>query len=72
MRKTPESAGSAGASWRKSSHSGAQGGECVEIAVSGAPAARVAVRDSKDPDGPRLTVGSAAWADFLRFAAPRG
>jgi len=25
----------------------------------------VAVRDSKDPDGPQLTVGSRAWQTFI-------
>ncbi|HCA84593.1 MAG TPA: DUF397 domain-containing protein [Streptomyces sp.] len=66
---TPESTDAA---WRKSSYSGAQGGECVEVSVGGTALA-VAVRDSKRPDGPRLTVGPAAWAAFLRFAAvPQG
>ena len=37
--------------WRKSSHSSGQGGECVELAYSGA------VRDSKNPTGPVLTTG---------------
>ncbi|TQM71507.1 uncharacterized protein DUF397 [Actinomadura hallensis] len=50
-----------GARWRKSSRSGGQGGNCVEVAGV-APA--VAVRDSKDPDGPRLAFGSAAWRVF--------
>ncbi|WP_084000373.1 DUF397 domain-containing protein [Actinomadura kijaniata] len=41
------------ASWRKSSRSSAQGDQCVEVAaVPGV----VAIRDSKDPDGPRLVV----------------
>jgi len=47
--------------WRKSSHSGTTGGECVEVA-SVAPA--VAVRDSKDPDGPKLTFTAVAWRAF--------
>ncbi|MFJ4847483.1 DUF397 domain-containing protein [Streptomyces sp. NPDC088733] len=29
----------------------------------------VHVRDSKDPDGPRLGFTSAGWADFVGFAA---
>ncbi|TCO56565.1 DUF397 domain-containing protein [Actinocrispum wychmicini] len=51
----------AGALWRKSSHSGA-GNDCVEIAlvVTGA-----AVRDSKNPDGPRLRFADKQWASFL-------
>ncbi|OKK19368.1 toxin [Streptomyces sp. CB00455] len=51
-----------GAAWRKSSYSGDTGGDCVEVAVL---AARVAVRDSKDPDGPVFVVGSAAFAKFV-------
>ena len=48
--------------WRKSSYSGGNGGDCVEVA-RGLPAA-VAVRDSKDPDGPKLIVTVADWAAF--------
>jgi hypothetical protein len=40
--------------WRKASHSASNGGECVELAS--APDA-IAVRDSKDPDGPKLVLG---------------
>ena len=47
--------------WRKSSHSGG-GNDCVEIATV---AVGTAVRDSKNPDGPRLSFGSAGWATFL-------
>lgn len=47
--------------WRTSSYSDQHGGECVEVAAL-APA--VAVRDSKDPDGPRLAFGAAAWRVF--------
>ncbi|MBE1530361.1 DUF397 domain-containing protein [Actinomadura algeriensis] len=50
----------AAAQWRKSSHSGGQGGECVEVA-NAAPVSAVAVRDSKDPDGPKLLLDVAAW-----------
>jgi hypothetical protein len=39
--------------WRKARQSGDQGGHCVELA---ALADVVAVRDSKDPDGPKLVV----------------
>ncbi|TDD37303.1 DUF397 domain-containing protein [Actinomadura sp. KC06] len=47
--------------WRKSSRSSQYGGECVEVA---ALAPVIAVRDSKDPDGPRLAFGRAAWRAF--------
>jgi hypothetical protein len=52
------------ATWRKSSHSGSNGGNCVEVApLSGA---RVAVRDSKQyGQGPVLIFGSKAWAAFI-------
>ncbi|WP_030163604.1 DUF397 domain-containing protein [Spirillospora albida] len=49
--------------WRKSSHSGDTGGQCVEVADV---AAAVAVRDSKDPDGPKLVFGADAWAAFAQ------
>ncbi|NVI86475.1 DUF397 domain-containing protein, partial [Actinomadura sp. BRA 177] len=39
--------------WRKSSRSGGQGGDCVEVAAL-TPA--IAVRDSKNPTGPHLTL----------------
>jgi uncharacterized protein DUF397 len=48
--------------WHKSSHSGANGGDCVEVART-LPEA-VAVRDSKDPDGPKLIFTPADWAAF--------
>jgi Domain of unknown function (DUF397) len=51
------------ATWRKSSYS-TQNGSCVEIAPAPGAAA-VAVRDSTDPHGPRLTFTPAAWQAFL-------
>jgi Domain of unknown function (DUF397) len=51
-----------GVSWRKSSCSSSNGGNCVEVARS-MPSV-VAVRDSKDPDGPVLAFGSDAWRAF--------
>ncbi|MFI0485554.1 DUF397 domain-containing protein [Actinomadura sp. 9N215] len=49
------------AHWRKSSHSSGQGGECVEVADL---APSVAVRDSKDPHGPKLAFTAAEWRTF--------
>ena len=49
--------------WRKSSRSGGNGGQCVEVARN-LPAI-VAVRDSRDPEGTPLVVTCAAWAAFL-------
>jgi hypothetical protein len=48
--------------WRKSSYSAGNGGDCVEVART--PPAAVAVRDSKDPDGPKLIFTPADWAAF--------
>ena len=39
--------------WRKSSHSGSNGGTCVEVASVGT--AVIAVRDSKDPELDRVS-----------------
>jgi hypothetical protein len=47
--------------WFKSSYSGSEGGNCVEIATE--PTA-VHIRDSKNPTGPHLTVTPAAWSAF--------
>jgi hypothetical protein len=49
--------------WRKSSYSGNGGADCVEVA-SGLPDV-VAVRDSKNPDGPILTFSRDEWASFI-------
>jgi len=48
-------------SWRKSSYSGGNGGNCIQVA--GLPGT-IAVRDSKDPDGPALLFTPAEWAAF--------
>ena len=47
--------------WRKSSYSGDNGGNCVEVGTVG-PA--VAVRDSKHPDGPLLAFAADTWKAF--------
>lgn len=51
------------AAWRKASYSGTTGGECVEVA---AQPCRVAVRDSKRPDGPAFTIAPEAFGAFVR------
>ncbi|MFI0349553.1 DUF397 domain-containing protein [Actinomadura sp. 9N407] len=48
--------------WRKSSHSGSQSGECVEAAAQDET---VFVRDSKNPDGPALTLTPGTWHSLL-------
>ncbi|MER7753145.1 DUF397 domain-containing protein [Kitasatospora sp. NPDC097643] len=50
--------------WRKSSYSGNDGGNCIEVALGFLPGA-VPVRDSKDPDGPTLLFPAASWDSFL-------
>jgi len=50
-------------SWRKSSYSGGNGAACVE--VNGDIPGVVAVRDSKNPNGPILTFTSTEWHAFL-------
>jgi hypothetical protein len=51
------------ATWRKSSES--FNGDCVELASVGDG---IAVRDSKDPDGPALRFSRSEWDAFLRGA----
>jgi hypothetical protein len=48
--------------WHKSSHSNEDGGDCVEVALTPRP---VAVRDSKDPEGPALFFSPDAWSAFV-------
>ena len=50
--------------WRKSSYSGGNGGNCVEVASTGKPL--VAIRDSKDPDGPKLALTMSRWQPFIQ------
>lgn len=50
-----------GSVWRKSSRSGSDS-NCVEVA--GTPDS-LAVRDSKDPEGPVLLFPHAAWTTFI-------
>ncbi|MGW3895696.1 DUF397 domain-containing protein [Micromonospora profundi] len=54
----------ADAQWRKSTRSGSNGGDCVEVADN--LPGLVAVRDSKDPAGPTLAFSPAAWTSFVR------
>lgn len=54
-----------GAAWRKSVHSGAQG-NCVEVAALAGGG--IAVRNSRDPQGPALIYTKAELAAFLAGA----
>ncbi|AEW95749.1 MULTISPECIES: DUF397 domain-containing protein [Streptomycetaceae] len=65
--RTSTSPSEATVTWFKSSYSNGTGGNCVEVADSHGP---VAVRDSKDPNGPVLTFSRQAWDAFV--AAVRG
>ncbi len=47
--------------WRKSSYSGNNGGQCVEVAARGI----VLVRDSKNPQGLMLEVSPQKWREFI-------
>jgi hypothetical protein len=53
-----------GSKWRKSSRSGSQGGDCVEVAeLSGA----IGLRDSKNPGGGHQVVSREAFAGLARW-----
>src|ERR1700730_5048254 len=47
--------------WRKATYSSGNGGNCIEVATADRT---VAVRDSKDPDGPCLAFEVRAWQAF--------
>ena len=54
------------ATWRKSTRSGPDGGNCVEVAeLSGG---RRGVRDSKNPTGPALVFTPGEWNAFIEGA----
>ncbi|MGW1670472.1 DUF397 domain-containing protein [Streptomyces sp. NPDC002324] len=48
--------------WFTSSYSNGAGGECVECAISDDHAL---IRDSKNPNGHVIAVGSDAWRPFI-------
>ncbi|WP_320777038.1 DUF397 domain-containing protein [Streptomyces sp. CRN 30] len=52
--------------WFKSSYSGNEGGECLEVAAT---PVTVHVRDSKEPTRACLGIGLTEWAAFVRYAA---
>lgn len=50
--------------WRKSTQSsGEENSECVEVADLGMV---IGIRDSKDPDGPRLVLSPATWRSLAQ------
>jgi Domain of unknown function (DUF397) len=50
------------AAWHKSSYSGGNG-SCIEVADL---VSTVAIRDSKNPDGPKLLIAPSDWQSFVR------
>ncbi|MFC8368247.1 DUF397 domain-containing protein [Streptomyces sp. NPDC057239] len=52
--------------WIKSSYSDDEGGNCVEVAVSGA----IRIRDSKNPSGPELRIAAPTWSAFVSAVQP--
>lgn len=53
--------------WFKSSYSGTNGGDCIEIAES-PDTATVHVRDSKTPGSPVLNITPTSWHAFVAYA----
>ncbi|HEX3962047.1 MAG TPA: DUF397 domain-containing protein [Trebonia sp.] len=49
--------------WRKSSYSTSNGGNCIEVATT---VRTIAVRDSKNPAGIVLTVNFESWRAFIQ------
>jgi hypothetical protein len=60
-----------GATWRKSTYSNGSGGNCVQIAeLAGGGRA---LRDSRNPDGPKLIFTPGEWEVFterVRLSKP--
>jgi hypothetical protein len=52
------------ATWRKSTYSNGSGGNCVEAAIT--RDGRPALRDSKNPAGPRLLFSASQWHTFIQ------
>ncbi|MDX3356378.1 DUF397 domain-containing protein [Streptomyces sp. ME01-24h] len=65
MNTEETSVGTQELAWFTSSYSGAEGGQCVEVAFA---AGAVHIRDSKDRSGAVLTVTPEAWAGLVRLA----
>ncbi|MGW2815544.1 DUF397 domain-containing protein [Streptomyces sp. NPDC001415] len=53
--------------WFKSSYSD-NGGDCIEVATNLVDSRGVAVRDSKNPNGPSLILTEAAFTGLVEFA----
>ncbi|MGV9249438.1 DUF397 domain-containing protein [Streptomyces sp. NPDC003710] len=58
--------------WFKSTYSGSEGGECLEVAYTRTECngdTAVHIRDSKNPKGRTFTASPEAWAAFTDYAA---
>ncbi|MFF9040207.1 DUF397 domain-containing protein [Streptomyces sp. NPDC014892] len=61
MRNIPDSA-----TWHKSSYSGGDGGNCLEVALTHLiQPTHIPVRDSKNPHGPKLVFRAESWSLFI-------
>ncbi|WP_082860017.1 DUF397 domain-containing protein [Alloactinosynnema sp. L-07] len=52
--------------WRKSSFSHVPQGDCVEVSLS---TDHAGIRDSKNTNGPALSIQPAAWRVFVAYSA---
>ncbi|MFJ3821776.1 DUF397 domain-containing protein [Streptomyces nodosus] len=66
MNNAESSTVTSGLAWFKSSYSGAEGGDCVEVATT---TASVHIRDSKITVGPTVTVSRKAWTGFVQLTS---
>ncbi|WP_256638062.1 DUF397 domain-containing protein [Streptomyces murinus] len=66
MSNAEPSTDTSGLAWFKSSYSGTEGGDCVEVAAG---TTAVHIRDSKAVAGPLLTVSRETWAGFIGSAS---
>lgn len=68
-KSTAETPDLGSASWRTSSFSSGQGGNCVEVATV---IGTTAVRDSKNRDGGHLLFAPTAWNAFIAVTRDGG
>ncbi|MFG2489771.1 DUF397 domain-containing protein [Streptomyces caniferus] len=66
MTLRPSGGSGSALAWIKSSYSGSDNNDCVEVAAT---RDTIHIRDSKNPHGPQLHLRPAAWADFVAYAA---
>ncbi|MGW0560426.1 DUF397 domain-containing protein [Streptomyces sp. NPDC003016] len=66
MTRKPSAGNDSELEWFKSSYSGSNNNDCVEVASA---LGAVHVRDSKNVQGPQLGFTPDAWADFVTYAS---